>query len=164
MANQIKLNVGSLITFKSTGGTVLFTPTSVAQNAGRVSAQWDRGAPPYASRFAWRAVSKANATVVIGDTLADIYAATSDGTNIDGTPGTSDAALSSIEKARNMQWIGSLIVEATAAAQVVASGIIELPERYFSVVWINRLSTNVPLSATATDHLFQLLPILDEIQ
>jgi hypothetical protein len=167
MSNQVKVNVGTVITFKSSGGTAVWTPTSLAQNAGRVSAQVDLGAFPKALRFEWRAQAKAATTVVIGDTLLDLYAVTADnaGTGyVDGTPGIVDAALSSIEKARNMPYIGSLIVEATAVAIVNGSGIVELPNRYFSVVGINRLSTAVALSATATDMSFQLTPILDEIQ
>jgi hypothetical protein len=167
MANQVKINVGSVSTFKASGGTVLFTPTSLAQNAGRVSTQLDLGVAPRALRYEWRAASKAAGTVVIGDTLVDIYASTEDVTSTgmqDGTPGLVDAALSSIEKARNMQWIGALVVEATAAAAINGSGVIELTARYFSVVWINRLSTAVTLSAAAGDHLFQLTPVLDEIQ
>lgn len=167
MANQVKINVGTVITFKSSGGTVAFTPTSVAQAAGRVSAQADLGVAPRALRYEWRAASKAAGTVVVGDTLVDIYLATADnaGTGyVDGTPGTADAALSSIEKARNMQLIGGLVVEATAAAAINGSGICELTGRYVSVVFINRLSTAVALSATATDHTFQLTPVLDEIQ
>jgi hypothetical protein len=164
MANQILLNVGSVSTFKSSGGTVAFTPTSLGQNLGRVSAQLDLTAAPRAFRYEWRAFAKAAGTVVIGDTLVDIYLSTSDGTLQDGTPGTADAALSSVEKGRNLQWIGALVTEATAAAAVNGSGIVELSARYVSVVFINRLSTAVALSATPTDMGFQLTPIMDEIQ
>lgn len=167
MANQVKINVGTVITFKSTGGTVVFTPTSLAQSTGRISAQVDLGAAPRAFRYEWRAASKAAGTVVIGDTLVEIYLATADnaGTGyVDGTPGIVDAALSSIEKVRNMQLIGGLVVEATAVAAINGSGIVELTGRYVSVVWVNRNSGAVALSATAGDHSFQLTPILDEIQ
>jgi hypothetical protein len=167
MANLIYVADGSLLTFKSSGGSALFTPTSLAQNAGRVSTQLDLGAAPRALRYEWRASSKAAGTVVVGDTLVDIYASTQDVTSTgiqDGTPGLVDAALATIEKARNMQWIGALIVEATAAAVIQSSGIIELTARYVSIVWVNRLSTAVALSATATDHLFTLQAKPDQIQ
>jgi hypothetical protein len=167
MANQVKINVGTVITFKSSGGNALFTPTSLAQNAGRVSTQFDLGAAPRPIRYEWRAASKSAGTVVVGDTLVDIFASTQDVTStglMDGTPGLVDAALANIDKTRNMQWLGALVCETTAAAAINGSGVIELTARYFSVVWINRLSTAIGLSATATDHLFQLTPIIDEIQ
>lgn len=167
MANQVKINIGTVVTFLSTGGTVLFTPTSLAQNAARVSAQWDRGAYPLPLRYEWRAKAKAAATVVLGDPLVDIYLATADNATSgyqDGIAGGSDAALTPIDKTRNMQWCGSLITEATAAGAVNGSGVIEIVARYVSVVFVNRLSTAVALSATATDMGFQLTPILDEIQ
>lgn len=164
MANQVKINAGTVVTFLSSGGTITFTPTSLAQNAARVSAQWDRGAYPLPLRYEWRAKAKAAATVVLGDTLVDIYLSTSDGTLQDGIPSTADAAMTPIDKARNMVWVGSLITEATAAGAVNGSGVIEIVARFVSVVFINRLSTAVALSATAADMGFQLTPILDEIQ
>lgn len=164
MANDVKEILGTPITFLSTGGSYAFTPTSLAQNTGRVSAQGDLGTAPRARFYEWRAKSKSAGTVVVGDALVDIYLSTSDGTYQDGTPGTTDAALSNIEKARNMQYVGSLIIEATATGAVNSMGIVELPNRYVSVVFVNRLSTAVALSSTASDHGFQLTPILDEIQ
>lgn len=162
MANKVYAAPETAIVFKSSGGDVTFTPTSVANAAGRISAQWDRGSGSKPARYYWRAVTKAAAALAVGVQL-EIYFATSDGTYIDGNQSTSDAAFSATDKRRNLQAVGVIEADSTTNGEVqIASGIVWIFTRYVSVVWWNALGQS--LSSTASDHLFTLTPIPDEVQ
>lgn len=162
MANKIYANPETAIAFASSGGDVVFTPTSVANGAGRISAQWDRGAGSKPVRYKWRAKTKAAAALTAGAILG-IYLSTSNGTVQDGNLGTVDAALSDINKLNNLQSVGGIVADSTVNGELqYASGIIEIYDRYVSVVWWNALGQ--ALSGTAGDHTFTLTPIPDEIQ
>lgn len=167
MANKIYRALETALSWKTSGGTAVITLTSLANNAGRIGAQVDRGASSSASRYLWRLNTKLGATttsVVVGNTIS-IYLATGDVTGtVDGAQSTADAALSSIEKRRNLQFLGVVEVDKTVAAgdQYVGSGICEIAARFISPVIINEVGNT--LSATAGDHEFTLTPIPDEIQ
>jgi len=162
MANKIYGAPETAITFKSSGGTVLFTPTSVANAAGRISTQWDRGAGSQPMRYVWRATTKAAAALAVGNQL-QIFFATSDGTNVDGNQGTTDAAFAATDKRNNLWYVGAIVADSTTNGEVqTASGTIEIFTRYVSVVWWNALGQ--ALSGTAGDHLFTLTAVSDEIQ
>lgn len=153
------------IVFKASGGSATFTPTSLAQNAARLSARFDFGdltVTPKPLRFAWRAKTKCAVAGTL-DLGVRIYLATSDGTIADGNVGTADAALASIDKVKNLYPIGTIIVDKSADATepFQASGICELWSRYVSVVWHN--VTGQALSATGTDHEFSLTPLRDQV-
>lgn len=144
------------ITFKASGGTVAFTPTSLAASAGRQSAQHDFGASARAYMFNWTAYVKFATTPVVGEKI-DVYVKTSDGTHIDNDDGTADAAVSAADKLKNLKHIGSITVdEASATPEFSASGRVQLSRRYVQVVFWN--STADALSATAADHGFILEP------
>ena len=162
MANKVYVNPETAITFKASGGDVVFTNTSVANAAGRISAQWDRGSGAKPARYVWRAHTKAGAALAVGNAL-EIYFATSDGTDVDGNQGTSDAAFSAADKRRNLQFVGLVVADSTSNGEVqIASGVVEIYTRYVSVVWWNGLGQT--LSSTAGDHTFTLTPVPDEIQ
>ena len=145
------------ITFQSSGGTVAFTPTSLATVSGRQSAQHNFGTSARAPNFAWRAYVQFSTAPVLGETI-DIYAKTSDGTHDDNDDGTGDIAVSSVEKLRNLQYLGSIVVdESTADIEMVGSGSVYLPHQYFNVVFWN--ATADALTATATEHGFILTPV-----
>ena len=144
------------ITFKASGGTVAFTPTSLGASAGRQSAQHDFGASARAYMFNWTAYVKFATAPVVGETI-DIYAKTSDGTHIDNDDGTTDAAVSAADKLKNLHYLGSIMVdEAGSTPEFSASGRVQLSRRYFQVVFWN--ATADGLSATAADHGFVLEP------
>ena len=145
------------ITFKSTGGTVAFTPTSVATLAGRQSAQHDFGAAARSPIYNWRGYVKFATTPVVGETV-DIYLKTSDGTHLDNDDGTGDIAVSAADKLKNLRYIGSIVVdEASTAPEFSASGTTAIYDRYVHVVFWN--ATTDSLSATAADNGFILEPI-----
>jgi len=144
------------ITFKDTGGTVVFTPTSLATVSGRQSAQHDFGATARAFVFNWRAYIKFATTPVVGKTI-NIYLKTSDGTHIDNDDGTGDAAVSAANKLKNLHYIGSITVdEASATPEFSTSGVISIYSRYVQVIFWN--ATVDSLSSTAADNGFILEP------
>lgn len=162
MANKIYGAPESAVTFKASGGDVTFTPQNVSSGAGRISAQWDRGAGSKPTVYVWRAVTKAAAALAVGVAL-EIYFATSDGTSVDGNQGTADAAFTSSDKRRNVKYVGAVISDSTSNGEVqVASGLVEIRSRYVSVVWWNALGQ--ALTNTAGDHTFSLTPVPDEVQ
>lgn len=163
MANKVYQVAESDITWLASGGTNVLTLTSLAAGAGRQGAQHDFGTSPRPIRFAWRAWVKANATPTVGQVI-EIYAKTSDGSHPDNSDGTSDAAVSAAGKLLNLVRLGAIVIDqASTTPEFVASGMVELPHRYFQPVLWNAM-TSVALSGTAADHGFKLTPIVDEIQ
>lgn len=167
MANKVYRALEAALSWKTTGGTAVLTLTSLANNAGRIGVQVDRGAASSASRYIWRLVTKLGATVTsvaLGNTIS-VYLATGDASAlVDGAQGTADAALSSLEKRRNLQFLGVVEVDKTPASgdQWIGSGVVEIANRFISPVIVNEVGNT--LSATAGDHEFTLTPIPDEIQ
>lgn len=164
MANEILQRPGTTVSFKASGGDVAFTNTSVANGAGRISAQWDRGAGSKAGLYRWEALTKAAAALSVGVTL-EIYLATAhvSSSQIDGNQSTADAAFASGDKRRNLQFVGAVVADSTTNGEVqAASGIVFITARYVSVVWWNALGQ--ALSGTAGDHTFTLTPYNPEVQ
>lgn len=165
MANKIYAIPETTVSFKSAAGDVLFTPTSVANAAGRISAQWDRGAGAKPQIYKWRAKTKAAAALAVG-TVLEIYLSTGDfatGGNQDGNQSTADAAFAAADKRRNLQFVGVVVADSVTNGEVqIGSGTVGIRDRYVSVVWWNALGQ--ALSATAGDHEFTLTPVPDEIQ
>jgi hypothetical protein len=82
---------------------------------------------------------------------------------MDGTLGSSDAALSS-DKRKNGKPIGVVVVDTTSTAtDIVASGMCVINARYFSIgVW--NASAADPLQNTANANRVNLTPVPDEVQ
>lgn len=153
-----KVTRGTAIDFVASGGDAVLTLTSLASDAGRQSAEYDRGAADLDSLYEWRAYCKFATTPVVGETV-DIYLKTSDGTHDDNDDGASDAALSAEDKLKNLQLLGSIVVdEASATPEFSASGTTTINARYIQVVVEN--STADAFSATAADHGVILTPII----
>lgn len=161
MANLIYQNEETAITWLSSGGTNLFTPTSLASSAGRQGAHYDFGVAARARRFVWRGWIKPGGTRVVGE-IVEWYIKTSDGTHHDNDDGTGDIALSAADKLRNLKLIGICQIDENAAVEMVASGEIEISSRYVAPVIYNRTANS--LSTTAADFGFSLTPVPDEVQ
>ena len=162
MPNKILQIAETPITWKSASGTRLFTPASLASNAGHQGAQHDLSTTARARRFAWRARCKFGDTPVVGEVI-EIYLKYSDGTYPDNSDGTGDIAISSEDKLANATPIGCIVVDqADITVFMVGSGTIEIDHQFISPIFFNR--TTAALSSTATDMGFELTPIVDEIQ
>lgn len=154
-----KVTRGTSITFSTTGDATL-TLTSLASDAGRQSAEYDRGASDLDMLYEWRAFVKFSTAPVVGETV-DIYLKTSDGTHDDNDDGASDAALSAEDKLKNLHFMGSIVVdEASATPEFSASGTVSIMARYIQIVVEN--STADALSSTAADHGVILTPIISK--
>jgi hypothetical protein len=161
MANKVYQHDETAITWLASGGTHAFTPTSLGSGAGRQGAYRDFGTSARSRLFAWRAWIKPGGTRVVGE-IVRVYLATGDGTIYDNDDGTGDIAVSSVDKLRNLQQIGSIVIDENAAVTMAASGVVEIGARHAAPVFWN--GTNNTLSSTAADFGFSLVPIPDEIQ
>ena len=160
-----------------------FTPSGIAHGTGWQSLMFDRalGVPgaPLPSHYRWRARTKwswssGTYTTVIGE-QNQLYLITSDGSNVDGLLGATNAAISSAlqvsQLQSNCQQFGS-VKENTAysgtgptTTQELSSGDLFISERFISIAMFNG-SASAPLSTdgSTTDHFVILTPYPDAIQ
>lgn len=162
MPNKVYQHDETAITWLASGGSAVLTLTSLAATAGRQGALYDFGTSARAFLFAWRFYCKFATTPVVGEAVR-LYIKTSDGTNPDNDDGTGDAALSSLDKVKNLTPLGIMLVdEASTTPTFVKSGMVYLPHRYAAPVIYN--ATADAFSSTAADHGFQLTPVPPEMQ
>lgn len=162
MPNKIYINPETPHVWTDTGGDDTLDLGSLAAGSVRVGDQWDMGAGPRASKFAWRMIVDGFDTAPVVGESVDIYLATSDGTNHDGDIGTTDGAGTTVSLP-NLVYLGSAIVQTTTAAnELIVSGTVEINERYVSPVIHN--NTADALLGTSDAHQFILTPIPDEVQ
>lgn len=162
MANKIYAAPETAITFQDSGGTVVLSLQNLAFGAGRISARRDRGAGSQPVVYEWRAVIQFETAPAL-DEVVEIYLSTSDGTYADGTIGTADAALTS-DKRKNLKLLGLVRADTTSVTtDIVASGIVEIYSRYFSIgVWNGSAADNLENTANASKII--LTPYPPEIQ
>jgi hypothetical protein len=150
------------ITFKDSGGSAVLTLNNLAFGAGRVSAQYDRGTGSKPGLYIWRGTFQFATAPALRE-LIEIYLFGGDGTVVDGTVGTADAALST-DKRNNGRLIGVVVVDTTSTnTDVVGSGLVMILDRYISAgVWNGSAGDN--LRATANTSNVTLTPVPPEIQ
>lgn len=166
MANESYINLGTAkLANGEAGADVAWSMEGIANAAGRVSAQFDLGAAPRASRIVWSCEVQWQATPTQGAVL-ELYAAgapDSDSTQIDGDIGSSDAALGDVDMRRNLLAIGAVASENAAAAEkCVASGWFEWPFRYISFVGYN--AAGATIDSTDSNFRFDFRVIYDQGQ
>lgn len=162
MANLVYRALETPIVFAESGGDAVITLINLGFGAGRVSARYDRGAGSKPRLYAWRAVFQFETAPVVGE-LVEVYLFESDGTYVDGSIGTSDAALTT-DKRRNGRLIGVVVVDTTSTAtDIVAGGLCMIQERYVSVgVWNGSAGDNLENTANANRIILTAVP--DELQ
>lgn len=164
MANKVYIASETVKTFKDTGGDVTWTLANLANAAGRISAQLDLGANSRSGIYQWmfRYTAAVNPTVGLG---VNLYAVFSDGTDVAGGLGTSDAAIATetILTHSNAQFIAPITAnEASTSRAFTRFGTLWIPTRYVSFAVWNALGQ--ALTNTAGNHYLKLTPIPDEIQ
>jgi len=161
MPNKVYAAPETALVFKDSGGDAVITLQNLAAAAGRISAQYDRGAGSHARLYKWRAKMPFETAPVVGE-YVELYLAESDGTDIDGLVGASDAALTAAQ-ATNLSMIGIVKVQTTDAdTAFTCSGYCLISERYFSVGVMNTTADNLQNDANAASITF--IPVPDEIQ
>ena len=147
MASKIYYAPETAITFKDSGGSAVLALQNLAFGVGRISAQYDRGSGSKPMLHSWKGVVQFETAPVVGE-LVEVYLAQSNGTYVDGTVGTADAALAS-DKRRNLDLIGVIVVDTTSTAtDIVASGFCYIWQRYVSVgVWNGSAGDNLENTA-----------------
>lgn len=161
MANEAYINKAAAKTVGG-GGTpdVAWTMHGLANAAGRVSAQIDWGALPRPARYEWSCSVQWQATPTQGGVL-ELYIATapdSASSQIDGDPGSSDAALGDVDMRRNMRAIGAVVSENAAASEpCIASGEFTCTSRHMSIVGYN--AAGATINATASNFVFIIRPV-----
>jgi hypothetical protein len=162
MANKIYVARETPIVWSDTTGDLAMTLNNLAASAGRVGAQKDFGAGSTAEWYEWRLTVQFETAPVVGETV-EVYLSTTDGTEEDGQVGTTNAALSSANRRKNLRLIGILTVTSTSAdVDMTASGVCRISTRYVSPVIYNGTADN--LQATNDTGEFTLTPIPSEIQ
>jgi len=158
MPNKVYAAAETALTWTDSGGDYALTLASLAADGVRVGAQHDLGSGSRSRLYEWRFVVDGFGTApVVGETV-DVYVATSDGTYVDGSVGTSDAAGSTVALP-NLLFLGSATVQTTSTTDdLVISGQVELSHQYVSPVVHN--NTADALSGGR----FILTPVPDEIQ
>lgn len=163
MPNKLYVSPETTIVFQDSGGSANLTLSNLGFGAGRISAQYDRGAGSKPARYRWRAVFQFGTAPQIGE-LCEIYLAQSrSGSVIDGNVGASDATLSS-DKRRNLDLIGVVVHDTTSTnTDIVGSGICYIYDRYIQIgVW--NASSGDNLRNSSNTSYVELTPLPDEVQ
>lgn len=163
MPNKIYRAVETAITFRDSAGDVVITLQNLAFAAGRVSAQKDRGAGSLAAEHEVIGVFQFETAPTLGEAI-EIYLFQSDGTYVDGTVGTSDAALTT-DKRKNGMFIGSVIVDTVSTGTDIVGRFQNVPisSRYYSIgVWNASAADN--LKNTANTSRVIVTPMPPEVQ
>lgn len=172
MSNNILIVDGTAKSFKASGGDALWTPTSVANGAGRLSTQLDLGTPR-SKWYRWVYTQKFAATPTAGTIIRPylMFASSAATTYMDAGgylasltgSGLVDVALTTeipIQYAGKL--LGQCAIQAASTNANVWSGLVRIPVRYVSLAMWNASGT--AFSSTAADGEFQLQPINDQIQ
>lgn len=159
--NKIHYTPGTSRTFKNTGGDTTFTLKNISSGAGRLSAQWDRGAGSLAARFKVEVCLKYGSAIAIS-AVARFYlhSAETASANVDG--GASDAAITAETQFNNFDFIGSVAGSTNAVGPFYKSFIVEVYGRYLSLGFWN-------IGGQATDNadgtsFVVMTPVPDDIQ
>lgn len=162
MANQVLVTQGTTITWTSSGGDETLTLTSLADGDGRAGDEHDFGADfPARARFEIVLDFNTAPTENAGNTVDCYWSSSQDGTNYDGECSGADEAFNSEATAGRLHWVGSLQVSNDTDPQRT-SFVFTMPARYGLPVVMNQ--SGVALTATGTDQIVKITPLIDEIQ
>lgn len=138
------------------------TLSALASGAGRISAQYDRGAGSIAAWYEWFLVWSLTGTNVLGAVVEVYLAATQVSARVPGGVGTADAAFTT-GKRNNLALAGfALVDQVTTNTVMYARGTVWVPGRYVSMGAWN--GTTLPFQTSTTLHQLYLTPLADEIQ
>ena len=164
--SPIKLNVGTTLQWKDSGGDYGITMSSLAAVTGRIGARGDLGAWPRAYRWRWYCETRWVATPAQFDSL-DFYVGFWDNDTGPANPwaqvAATDSALTATQR-NNLRFVGSVVVEAASVGPFSAGGIFESNHRYISPVLYNNSATKALAASGTFATLLRLTPVFDEAQ
>lgn len=166
MANLVKLNVGTTLTWKDSGGDYVITASSLAAITGRGGAVGDLGAWPHARRFRWYLETAWVANPTAGQGLELWFALWDNDTGPAmpwGQVSAADAAVT-LAQLQNCMPAGQVIAEAAATSLYSSGGVVDLPARYVTPILYNNSTTKALAAVGTTPTILRLTPIMDEIQ
>ena len=171
MANEILRNRGTTLWFVPAAAAqaedYAFELHNLASAAGRQSAQCDLGEGAVSALYEWRAFVQFATTPVLNERV-DFYLKTAGSSasataHPDNDDGMGEGAVSSINKLKNLHYLGSIVVdEAVADIEMVASGEVVILARAFNVVVWNASADG--LTNDVDENGFMLSPVPMEIQ
>ena len=173
MANLIRVNLGTRVTFEASGGNVVLTLTSLAAGAGRISATFNKGTGAQELHIIGGLLTQFATTPVAGETiriyLIEQIEARNGGSpafKVPGDLGSSDAAVSDEDRFITAgHLITSLTVPPSPAADTEYVSkpfdIVVRAQKFQYGIWNGTVDA---LTATATEHELYHIDADDEIQ
>ncbi len=171
MSNLIYVNPEATLWFvpaaASQAEDAIFEVDGLGAGAGVQSAQIDLAVTAHSRLYEWRAFVQFATAPVLGETV-DIYLKTAGSSasatvHPDNDDGTGAAAVSAIDKLKNLQYLKSIVVdEAVQDIEMVASGEVRISARAIQVVFWNAAAD--ALTTDDNENGFMLTPVPDEIQ
>jgi hypothetical protein len=160
MANEILQKQGTDVVWTSSGGDEVITLTSLANGDGRAGDEHDFGAT-HAPRVRVSLEVDFNVAPTAGLTMDVYWSSSHDGTDYDGECSGADAAYNSEDDMKRLHYVGSLVASNDTDPQR-ASWVLFLPARYGLPVVSNQ--SGQALTATGTDQIVTVTPLIDEVQ
>jgi len=160
MTNEVLQKQGTDIVWTSAGGDETLTLTSLADGNGRAGDEHDFEST-HAARARISLEVDFDAAPAAGEVVDVYWSSSHDGTDYDGECSGSDAAYNSEDDAKRLHYVGSLVASNDTDPQR-ASWIFPLPARYGLPVVINQ--SGQALTATGTDQVLTVTPLIDEVQ
>lgn len=152
---------GTARTFMNTGGDTAFTLKAVANGAGRISAQWDRGAGALPMLFKVEVALKYAAAITIG-LYSTIYAyATTTSAEVDN--GIADAAIATQTLiTSNFKPVSVNVAAANTVGPFYSEATVLLTGRYVSLAFWN--ASGQAVENVDSSSYVRLTPLFDDIQ
>lgn len=160
MANEILVKQSTDVVWTSAGGDETLTLTSLADGDGRQGDEHDFGAT-FAARIRISLEVDFNVAPTAGEVIDVYWSSSHDGTDYDGECGGADAAYNVEADMNRLHYVGSLVASNDTDPQR-ASWVFFLPARYGLPVVSNQ--SGQALTATGTDQILTVTPLIDEIQ
>lgn len=152
--------LGTTLTWTSSGGDYTMTMSSLASGAGRAGGEVDFGSS-YRRKYLVTAQFDFGSAPTAGYLMGLYLARSINGTNYDGEVSGSDAAWTDEQALKRMQFIGYFVCSNDTNIQQ-ASWEVEIEARYgVPVVWN---ASGQTLTATGTDQIVTMTPIIEMVQ
>ena len=160
MANEVLVKQGTDVVWTSSGRNETLTLTSLANGDGRAGDEHDFTAT-FPARIRLAIELDFNVAPTAGNVVDVYWSSSHDGTDYDGECTGTDAAYNDENDMKRLHWVGSLVCTNDTDPQR-QSFVFFLPARYGLPVVSNQ--SGQALTATGTDQIVTVTPLIDEVQ